>query len=98
MSMMLIAVLVFLPSLILTGNLQQAWALTLGVVIGYLSYSVMHHAIHYWRADNAWLKQRKRWHAQHHSNIEQPACFGVTSGFWDHVFKSTHDRGKINVE
>jgi cyclopropane-fatty-acyl-phospholipid synthase len=98
MSMMLIAVLVFLPSLVFFGNLQQAWALTLGVIIGYLYYSVMHHAIHYWRTDNAWLKQRKRWHVLHHSNIEQPACFGVTSGFWDHVFKSALRRKNINVE
>lgn len=98
MSMMLIAVLVFLPSLLLFGNLQQACALTLGLVIGYLFYSIVHHAIHYWRVDNAWLKQRKRSHAQHHSNIEQPACFGVSSGFWDHIFKSTHQRANIEAE
>jgi sterol desaturase/sphingolipid hydroxylase (fatty acid hydroxylase superfamily) len=54
----------------------------------------MHHAIHHWRADSAWLKQRKRWHALHHSNIEQAACFGVSSGFWDYVFRSGHRRKK----
>lgn len=97
-SMMLIAVLVFLPSLALTANLQQAWAFTLGVVIGYLAYSVMHHAIHYWRADITRFKQRKCWHVQHHSNTQQPTCFGVTSRFWDHVFKSAQYRRNINVE
>lgn len=94
MSMMLIATLVFLPYLLLFDNLQQACALTLGVVFGYFIYSIMHHVTHYCRADNAWLKQRKRLHAQHHCNNDQPVCFGVTSGFWDHVFGSAHRRKK----
>jgi sterol desaturase/sphingolipid hydroxylase (fatty acid hydroxylase superfamily) len=93
-SMMLIASLVFLPALMLSDNLWQACALTLGVVVGYLFYSIMHHATHHWRADSAWLKQRKRWHLLHHCNIEQPACFGVTSGFWDHVFRSAGQHRK----
>ncbi|MEP7705147.1 sterol desaturase family protein [Paraglaciecola sp. 25GB23A] len=93
-SMLLIATLVFLPVLLLSDNLWQACALTLGVVVGYLFYSVMHHATHHWRAESAWLKQRKRWHAQHHCNIVQPACFGVTSGFWDHVFRSSAQHRK----
>jgi sterol desaturase/sphingolipid hydroxylase (fatty acid hydroxylase superfamily) len=93
-SMMLIASLVFLPALMLSDNLWQACALTLGVAVGYLFYSIMHHATHHWRADSAWLKQRKRWHLLHHCNIEQPACFGVTSGFWDHVFRSAGQHRK----
>ncbi|WP_340676543.1 sterol desaturase family protein [Paraglaciecola sp.] len=92
MSMLLIVTLIFLPALIVSSNLWRACALTLGVVVGYLFYSVTHHATHHWRADSDWLKQRKRWHALHHKNIEQPACFGVTSGFWDYVFRSTHHR------
>lgn len=94
MSMMLIVTLVFLPALILSDNLLRACTLTLGVVVGYLFYSIMHHATHHWSADSAWLKQRKRWHAQHHHNIEQPACFGVTNGFWDHIFRSAYRHRK----
>ena len=82
----LIATLVFLPALLL-GNLWCASALTLGVLSGYLAYAVIHHATHHWRGDNAWLKQRKRWHALHHHQA-QPGYYGVTSGFWDHVFGS----------
>ncbi len=87
LSATLIATLVFLPALVF--GLWWACALTLGVVTGYLAYSVTHHATHHWRADNAWLKRRKRWHALHHLPIEQPGCYGVTSGFWDHVFGSS---------
>ena len=87
LSATLIATLVFLPALAL-GGLWRACALTLGVVTGYLAYSITHHATHHWRADTAWLRQRKRWHALHH-HAREPGCFGVTSAFWDHVFGST---------
>lgn len=88
LSATLITTLVFLPALALS-NLWHACALTLGMLTGYLVYAITHHAIHHWRADNAWLKQRKRWHALHHHSSEQPGCYGVTSAFWDRVFGST---------
>jgi len=84
----LIALLGFLPALLL-ADLWSACALTLGLLTGYLVYAITHHAIHHWRADNTWLKERKRLHALHHHS-EQPGCYGVTSAFWDRVFGSTH--------
>jgi sterol desaturase/sphingolipid hydroxylase (fatty acid hydroxylase superfamily) len=87
LSATLIVTLVFLPMLAL-GNLWLACALTWGVLTGYLAYAITHHATHHWRADNAWLKERKRWHALHHHRIDPPGCYGVTSSFWDHVFGS----------
>ena len=87
LSATLIAILVFFPALLLS-DLWRACALTLGLLTGYLGYTITHHAIHHWRTDNAWLKDRKRWHALHHHN-SQPACYGVTSTFWDRVFGST---------
>jgi len=71
------------------GDLWRASALTLGLLTGYLGYAITHHAIHHWRADNAWLKERKYWHALHHHS-EQPGCYGVTSSVWDRVFGSTY--------
>jgi cyclopropane-fatty-acyl-phospholipid synthase len=92
MSAALIAALVFLPAWAL-APLWLACALTLGVVIGYLGYAVVHHALHHWQADSAWLRQRKRWHARHHRHVEAPCCFGVTSGVWDRVFGSASPQG-----
>ena len=83
----LIALLVFLPALLL-ADLWSACALTLGLLTGYLIYAITHHAIHHWRADSAWLKQRKRWHGIHHHS-QHAGCYGVTSPFWDYVFGST---------
>jgi len=91
----LIILLIFLPALELL-NLARACALTLGVLMGYLAYSVTHHAVHHWRADSAWLKQRKHWHALHH-HVRHPAFYGVTTAFWDHVFHST-GRGSKNTK
>lgn len=86
-SAILFALLVFLPVLVL-GGLLRSCALTVGVLIGYLAYAITHHAVHHWRSDNAWFKQRKRWHALHHGNIEHSGYYGVSSSFWDHVFGS----------
>ena len=68
-------------------NEWVAGALTLGLLTGYLVYSVTHHATHHWRGEGLWLKRRKRWHALHHHQT-QPACYGVTTDFWDQVFGS----------
>ena len=89
LSATLIVALVFLPALALVGP-WSACALTLGVSAGYLAYAVVHHATHHWRAESAWLKSRKRWHAMHHHEMAEPGCYGVTSSFWDHVFGSAH--------
>lgn len=83
----LIGVLVFMPAWGALG----AWlgcGFTLGVVLGYQVYATTHHAIHHWRSDNAWIRQRKHWHAMHHHANRRPACYGVTSVVWDHAFRS----------
>lgn len=85
---LLFVVGVFLPALALF-DVWIACAWTLGLLSGYLAYAVTHHATHHWRADSAWLKRRKRWHALHHHHTEQPAFYGVTTALWDHLFGST---------
>jgi sterol desaturase/sphingolipid hydroxylase (fatty acid hydroxylase superfamily) len=80
----LIAGLITLPAWLLIGA-WPACAVTLGVTIGYYSYAIVHHAAHHWRTKNAWLLERKRWHAAHHHAGTIPRCFGVTNTFWDRV-------------
>jgi sterol desaturase/sphingolipid hydroxylase (fatty acid hydroxylase superfamily) len=87
LSALLIGALVFLPLYLLMDR-WLAQGITLGVLLGYLGYAVTHHAIHHWRAGNAWLEGRRHWHAMHHRPHPRSACFGVTSGFWDWVFRS----------
>ena len=85
LSATLLAALVFLPALALGGLLASS-AFFLGVLAGYLVYAFVHHATHHWRAEGAWSRRRKRWHALHHRHAADGCCYGVTSGFWDHVF------------
>ncbi|TAM34806.1 MAG: hypothetical protein EPN61_16735 [Burkholderiaceae bacterium] len=80
----LIALLVFLPALLLS-NLWRGSALTLGVLAGYLAYSCVHHAVHHWHGGGRWLRQRKYCHAMHHRR-EDAGYYGVTTAFWDVVF------------
>lgn len=87
LSATLIAALVFLPML-LAGDFWYACALTLGVLAGYFAYSVTHHATHHWHGDGAWLRRRRRWHALHHHRAGPPGRYGVTTAFWDHVFRT----------
>lgn len=80
----LLLCLVYLPARLLFSAWDAA-AWTWGVLLGYLLYTVTHHAVHHWRADKVWLLEKKRWHARHHHH-ERPVCFGVTTSLWDWVF------------
>lgn len=89
LSACLMVLLVWLPGVLVLG----AWsgsAFTLGVMAGYLGYGLTHNAMHHGQTGNRWLQDRKYWHARHH-HAGQPCCYGVTSSFWDHVFR-THSR------
>ena len=92
----MVVILVFLPAWALAGP-WPAGAITLGVLIGYLAYAITHHATHHWRADSAWMKQRKLWHALHHRAATQPGYYGVTSGFWDRVFGSAAAQPRLRA-
>ena len=87
----LITLSIFIPAWLVI-SIWSATALTFGVLVGYLFYTLVHHTTHHWHTHNAWLKERKRWHALHHHShkqmLQQPSHFGVTNGFWDKVFSS----------
>lgn len=87
----LIAALIYLPAWIIGGP-WAACALTFGVVTGDFGYAITHHAVHHWDADGGWLWRRRRWHGLHHAwspaGVGRPGYYGVTSPFWDHVFRT----------
>ena len=83
-----VAGLVFLPAWML-GDLSAACALMFGFLIGYVAYSITHHAVHHWSGRGGWLRRRKRWHSLHHRPSQPAGRYGVTTAFWDHVFRST---------
>jgi len=96
LSATLMVFLVWLPGVWLLGQWPGS-ALTLGVLIGYLAYGVTHHAMHHGSTDNRWLQERKYWHARHH-HTRQPCCYGVTTGFWDRLLRTTSHRQHARVK
>jgi len=87
MGAVMMFLLIFIPAFGVL-DLRRASSLFLGVLIGYFSYSVIHHAMHHGKYNSPWLKQRKHWHALHHRKLDKPGYYGVTNSFWDRVFGS----------
>jgi len=93
----LIAGLVFLPAWA-WGSSAQASALTLGLLLGYQAYAVMHHAIHHAHSSNRWLLHCRQWHGLHHqAQSADPGCYGVTSRVWDHLCGSNNSAAEVGL-
>ena len=90
-SVALIGALIYLPMWLFLG-VWPACALAFGVLSGYFAYSVTHHAVHHRSAADRWWLRRRHWHVLHHARprdpMARPGYYGVTSAFWDHVFRS----------
>lgn len=84
LSFALIGAVVFAP-LWLEAGIDLASGATAGLVVGYLWYVSVHHAVHRWRArPGSYLFKAKVRHAWHHRT--GASCnFGVTTGWWDVV-------------
>jgi sterol desaturase/sphingolipid hydroxylase (fatty acid hydroxylase superfamily) len=86
-----IAAFGYLPAWLIMGP-WPACALAFGVAVGDLAYSVTHHAVHHWGEAGGWLGRRRHWHGRHHARslelTRRPGYYGVTSPFWDYVFRS----------
>ena len=60
----------------------------IGFICGYLFYDMTHFAIHHFNfKSNFWL-ELKNHHMRHHY-MDAGHGFGVSSKFWDHVFRTT---------
>lgn len=86
-SLSVFAALVFLP-IWSTSDFLVSSAITVGLMIGYLWYISVHHIVHHWHPGHtSYVYALKRRHALHH-HFDETANFGVTSGFWDCVFRT----------
>jgi len=86
------SILVFLAfvtmPVILVSTFGIGAGFTAGMMLGYLSYVTVHYGIHHWHIrSSGYLARLKRRHALHH-RFDDLGNFGVTSGFWDHVFRT----------
>jgi sterol desaturase/sphingolipid hydroxylase (fatty acid hydroxylase superfamily) len=58
------------------------------VVEGYLAEQWLHHSIHFRSSQNGYFRAMKRYHLYHHSPLGMERGFGLSSWFWDIVFKT----------
>jgi sterol desaturase/sphingolipid hydroxylase (fatty acid hydroxylase superfamily) len=92
-----------LPAAWLLGT-RPAAALGVGLLGGYLVYGLIHRAVHRPMTTYAthfgrrWLLKRRLWHGLHHRRMRPghpPSSaaaryYGVSSAFWDRVFRTDH--------
>lgn len=77
----------FLGMFLLLFGKQYGPALTAGYVVGYMYYDLMHYYLHHGRPKSAYHKELKRHHMVHHFK-DNTRRFGVSSKFWDYVFRT----------
>jgi sterol desaturase/sphingolipid hydroxylase (fatty acid hydroxylase superfamily) len=79
----------FLCFLAWLWDIEIALGTTTGLMVGYVSYLLIHDAVHRWQLGERSLMRRHRLrHLLHHRN-PVPGNFGVTTGFWDILFGTT---------
>ena len=66
------------------------WNFYLGFVLGYIAYEVTHHTLHHCSPKEGYWRDLKLYHMQHHYKFGTVG-FGVSSKFWDVVFKTEID-------
>ncbi len=63
-----------------------------GFIAGYLFYDLSHYALHHANFKSAFWKELKKHHMMHHY-AEPDKGYGVSSGFWDKVFRTDFTEG-----
>jgi sterol desaturase/sphingolipid hydroxylase (fatty acid hydroxylase superfamily) len=79
--------LFFLPFfLALLWDIEIACGTTGGLIVGYVSYLLIHDAVHRWQlSERSWMRSLRLRHLRHHRH-PVPGNFGVTTDFWDLAF------------
>jgi 4-hydroxysphinganine ceramide fatty acyl 2-hydroxylase len=62
----------------------------LGLTVGYLIYEMIHFSLHHISPKSEYMRNLKLYHMQHHYKFGTVG-FGVSSKFWDVVFKTEID-------
>jgi sterol desaturase/sphingolipid hydroxylase (fatty acid hydroxylase superfamily) len=72
--------------LALLWDIEIASGTTSGMIVGCVSYLLVHDAVHRWQLDEkSWMRNL------HHHPV--PGNFGITTGIWDRVFGTAIARG-----
>ena len=94
----ILSIIISIPFIFLFKFTMGSWYLVFfaGFVNGYLIYDMMHYALHHATWENAIFKKLKEHHMIHHY-AEPEKGFGVSTTFWDIVFRTMITRKGGNV-
>ncbi|MFN0047608.1 MAG: sterol desaturase family protein [Cytophagales bacterium] len=70
---------------ILTAQYVDAYFI--GYVLGYLFYDMSHYFLHHGNFKSKFWSDLKNHHMRHHY-VEPERGFGVSTAFWDHIFRT----------
>lgn len=70
------------------GQNGASFAAFAGMIFGYLSYDMLHYAVHHAKWTNSYFVKLKKHHMAHHF-VHPDEGFGVSSTIWDHIFGTT---------
>lgn len=89
-----LGVIVFVGSIFyLVMGYWPAVAFLAGGVSGYLYYDFVHYATHHLKPRTPWAKEQRRRHMLHHYKYPD-ACYGVSTGLWDWIFRTREQDAK----
>lgn len=79
------------------GDATLVYPFFVGFVIGYLFYDMTHYALHHANFKSKFWLELKQHHMIHHYS-DPDNGFGVSTKFWDHVYRTLFKREKQAVE
>lgn len=79
--------LVIVPPIFATFPQEWAYPVCVGALIGYIGYDMIHYFLHHANPKTGYWKNLKVYHMQHHYK-NGTLGFGVSSKFWDVVFRT----------
>lgn len=101
--------LIALPWIITTTVMASLWylcsvvfhiplvlAVLSGWLVGFVSYSLVHHGLHHWNLKSRWSRRLKAYHRIHHHFPDYN--YGVTMSLWDRVFGTTYRKPQTRVD
>jgi cyclopropane-fatty-acyl-phospholipid synthase len=77
--------------LVALAALFPVWSapvLVAGILQSYVVEEWVHHSVHFYHFDNPYFRYIKRHHLYHHSPKGGAVGYGLTSGFWDIIFRT----------
>ena len=85
---MLGTILVFLVAFVPLAPFSPIFAdgLSVGMLMGYTGYLIVHYACHFWTAKPGGYLYRARLHHAAHHHRDSMGNFGVTTSIWDRAF------------